>query len=114
MPKLDMNLPKADVDMPGVAATRTTGWSGGKRDDLTLVEGIGPKIAGLLRNAGIHTFRELSETSVERLQQILDDAGSNFNRANPGTWPEQARLAADGLMDELKALQDSLTGGVMR
>ena len=125
MPKVDLDLPKIDLDLPKVdmpkvdvtaarAGSDVAASTGSKRDDLTLIEGIGPKIAGLLRNVGIHTFRQLSETNSERLQQILDDGGPNFKRANPGTWPEQARLAADGLMNELKALQDSLTGGIRR
>jgi large subunit ribosomal protein L21 len=31
--------------------------------------------------------------------------------ADPGTWPEQAELAADGNWDALKKLQDALNAG---
>jgi predicted flap endonuclease-1-like 5' DNA nuclease len=80
-------------------------------DDLKKIEGIGPKIEQLLNNAGIHSFRELAETNVERIQEILDAAGDSFRLAKPNTWPKQAEMAADGRWDELKAWQDELNGG---
>jgi large subunit ribosomal protein L15 len=80
-------------------------------DDLKKVEGIGPKIAELLADAGIDTFAKLSETKVEAIQSILDEAGSRYASHNPATWPEQAALAAAGKWDELKELQDKLNGG---
>lgn len=82
-----------------------------KADDLTKVEGIGPKIAELFNGAGINSYAELAATSVERLQEILDAAGSNYSAHNPGTWPKQAEMAAAGKWDELKAWQDELDGG---
>lgn len=40
-------------------------------DDLKAIEGIGPKIEGLLNSAGIKTWRELADSSVEVLREIL-------------------------------------------
>ncbi len=80
-------------------------------DDLKIIEGIGPKIAELLNADGIMTFRQLSVADVDRLKTILDNAGSRYRMHDPTTWPQQAGLAADGKMDELKVLQDSLKGG---
>jgi len=82
-----------------------------KQDDLTAVEGIGPKIAGLMRENGVNTWREMSETSVERLQEILKIGGDRFRLADPNSWPKQAGLAADGEWDKLKEYQDFLDGG---
>ena len=82
-----------------------------KGDDLKLIEGIGPKIAETLNAAGIVTFAELAATSAEKVKEILDASEGNFNAADPTTWAEQAQLAADGKMDELKELQDKLKGG---
>lgn len=82
-----------------------------KWDDLKIVEGIGPKIAELLNNAGIMTWKELSETPPARLSEILDAAGPNYQIHDPGTWPGQAKLAEQGKWDELKKLQDELSGG---
>lgn len=80
-------------------------------DDLKAVEGIGPKIEELLHNAGIKSWRALSETPVQRIQEILSTAGPRYQLADPSTWPQQALLAADGKWDELTALQDHLQGG---
>lgn len=83
-----------------------------KGDDLKLVEGIGPKIMELFNNAGILTFSELAATSVEKLTEILAEAGGTYASHNPETWPEQAKLAAEGKFDELKEWQDKLDGGI--
>lgn len=80
-------------------------------DDLTKVEGIGPKIAEVLAGKGITTFAQLAETSAETVSEYLAEAGSRFASHNPATWAEQAKLAAEGKWDELKELQDKLNGG---
>ena len=82
-----------------------------KQDDLKAIEGIGPKIEGLLHEAGITTWRELANTEVTRIQEILNAAGPRYKLADPGTWPRQAELAADGKFRELQQYQDELTGG---
>ena len=81
------------------------------QDDLKAIEGIGPKIEQLMHNAEITTWQKLSETNVSRLQEILDAAGPRYKLADPGTWPQQAALAAGGRWKELQKLQDELTGG---
>ncbi|MCS6842872.1 MAG: DUF4332 domain-containing protein, partial [Caldilineales bacterium] len=83
-------------------------------DDLTIVEGIGPKIAELLRAAGIRTLAQLARTDVSELQAILDAAGPRFRLADPTSWPEQARLAAGGAWAALREWQDRLKGGRIR
>jgi predicted flap endonuclease-1-like 5' DNA nuclease len=80
-------------------------------DDLTLVEGIGPKIAELCHDAGIRTWRQLSQTPVSRLQAILDAAGPRYQIHHPGTWPKQAALLADGHWEPFKSWTDQLKGG---
>ena len=78
-------------------------------DDLTRIEGIGPKVAKTLAKAGISTFEALASTSVEDIQKILMDAKLQMMDAT--TWPQQAELAAKGDWDALEKLQDSLSGG---
>jgi large subunit ribosomal protein L21 len=78
-------------------------------DDLTRIEGIGPKVAKTLAEAEISTFEALASTSVEDIQKILTDAELQMMDAT--TWPQQAELAAKGDWDALKKLQDSLSGG---
>ncbi len=81
-------------------------------DELERIEGIGPKIAGVLRAAGIQTFAQLSETSAEAIQHILQEADSSLLQlADPTTWPKQARLAAAGKWEALERLQARLKGG---
>jgi predicted flap endonuclease-1-like 5' DNA nuclease len=82
-----------------------------KLDDLTVVEGIGPKIAGLCKEIGVSTWLGLSGTSPERLQQMLDDAGPRYRVHSPGTWPQQARLLAEGKWKEFQALTEQLSAG---
>ena len=83
-----------------------------KEDDLKIIEGVGPKLESILKEAGISDLRVLSNASVESLQEILEGAGSRYKMFNPTTWPKQAKMAADGLWEELKAYQDRLDGGV--
>jgi len=92
---------------------KTTVKSKGKRqiDDLTKIEGIGPKIAGLLNADGIYTFKELSVTKVKTIQAILDKAGPRYRMHSPTTWPKQSKMAANGKWDALKKWQDELDGG---
>ncbi len=81
-------------------------------DDLKKIEGIGPKISEVFYNAGIKTFAQMAASTEEELKDILVAAGSQFASKNPGTWIQQAQLAADGKWDELKELQDKLMGGL--
>ena len=82
-----------------------------RKDDLRKIEGIGPKIAQLLIDSNITTFNKLSKTKFEKLKKILSDAGSRYKMHDPGTWAEQAALAAKGEWDKLKTFQDFLKGG---
>ena len=81
------------------------------QDDLKAIEGIGPKIEQLMHDAGITTWRGLSQTNVPAIKEILTAAFSRFALADPATWPKQAELAADGKWDELQEYQDFLNAG---
>jgi large subunit ribosomal protein L21 len=85
-----------------------------KADDLTKVEGIGPKIALVLNSNGITTFAQLAKADPAAMQEMLKKSGGRFNMAKPETWPQQAELAAAGNWDALKKLQDELHGGVQK
>jgi predicted flap endonuclease-1-like 5' DNA nuclease len=83
-----------------------------KKDDLTKIEGIGPKIAEMIQAKGIHTFCDLADASTSELQSILDEGGPAYRIANPGTWAEQAGLLCAGKIEEFNALCLELDGGV--
>ncbi len=80
-------------------------------NDLTVVEGIGPKIADVLHAAGIRTWWQLHNTDVAAISAVLAAAGPRFQVHDPGTWPHQGGMLARGEWREFKLLADSLAGG---
>lgn len=83
-------------------------------DDLKIVEGIGPKAAEALTNAGVETFEKLSKKTAEEIKKILVEASSTLSHLDPTTWAKQAEMAVEGKWEELKKWQDELNGGVQR
>jgi predicted flap endonuclease-1-like 5' DNA nuclease len=103
--------------MPGHGAPSADASTGAhvaryEQDDIEQIEGIGPKIAELLRAQGLQTFSDLAATSVEKFSEILGAAGPRFKLANPGTWAEQAALAAKGDWAGFDKLTKELVAGV--
>lgn len=92
VPAVDLHLPNGHPVEP---------------DDLTRIEGIGPKVQQVLNQAGIVTFVEVASRSSEQLKEVLEAAHLK-GPINPGTWPQQAGLAARGDWDSLKTLQKQL------
>ncbi|NHM00660.1 50S ribosomal protein L21 [Flavobacterium difficile] len=103
--------PKAEKLVDAPAAPKATKAKAAKGDDLKIIEGIGPKAAEVLVAAGIDTFAKLAATAAADVNAILDAAEAKVQHLDPTTWAQQAQLAADGKMDELKKLQDELNGG---
>lgn len=112
--------PLAEFDYPhvpgparliDVGAARATGFNLKHAEDLTILEGIGPKIEDLLRANGITGFAQLAALDEAELLEILDRGGSSFRFANPQHWARQAALAAENRWKELKRLQDELIEG---
>jgi predicted flap endonuclease-1-like 5' DNA nuclease len=64
-------------------------------DDLERIEGIGPRMAGALHQAGIRTYRQLADSDDRRLRAAIEAAGLRF-APSLVTWARQARLLADG------------------
>jgi predicted flap endonuclease-1-like 5' DNA nuclease len=94
---------------PNVAATRT--GTSYRRDDLKIIEGVGPKIEQLLNDAGIVSYAQMARTPASKVKSILDGAGPRFQMHDPSSWAEQAELARDGKMAQLEKLKAQLTGG---
>ena len=96
--------PKVEVKAAAPKAKKATG----KPDDLKKIEGIGPKIASTLVEAGIATYADLAKAKPAAISEII--AGVRGSHVTD-TWPAQAKLASDGKWDELKKWQDELDGG---
>jgi predicted flap endonuclease-1-like 5' DNA nuclease len=106
--------PVMDPKLAMIAAAASAGIMIKGEDDLQIVEGIGPKIDVLLKEAGIRTFAQLAHSDIPAIAAILEKGGSRFKLANPGSWAQQAGLAANGKWHELKKLQDELVAGVRK
>ena len=98
----------------GGAAAAVAAGPAPVKQDLTKVEGIGPKIEGLLNKKGVISYAQVSDCAVTFLEQMIEEAGPNFatHRGMTGTWPAQAKLADLGQWDELAKWQEYLKGGV--
>jgi large subunit ribosomal protein L21 len=100
--------PKVEAKKAAPKAKPAAKKATGKADDLKKIEGIGPKIASTLVDAGIATFADLAKTKSDKISEIISGVRGNHVT---DTWPKQAKLAADGKWDELKKWQDELDGG---
>lgn len=100
-----------DSKLEKLIETASSKYKKFKKDDLTIVEGIGPKISELLQQAGIDTWAKLGATDPEKIKEILKAGGPRFGLAEPRTWPQQATLADQGKWESLDKLQDELDGG---
>ena len=78
-------------------------------DDLTIIEGIGPKINSILQAAGVNTFAQLAALEPQQIMAILTANGIRL--ADASSWPEQAGMAARGEMQRLQLFQETLKGG---
>ncbi|GAB4573728.1 MAG: hypothetical protein Kow0077_16950 [Anaerolineae bacterium] len=80
--------------------------------DLTLIEGIGPKSKEALNRAGIYTFTQLLERTPEDLLRIVRDEGGVQVVGNAtATWTKQARYIVNGDLEGLKRYQEILQAG---
>jgi predicted flap endonuclease-1-like 5' DNA nuclease len=58
-------------------------------DDLTVIKGIGPVYQWKLRDAGVHTYKDLASSEPAQLRRMLDV--KSWQQVNIESWIEQAR-----------------------
>jgi large subunit ribosomal protein L21 len=104
----------AVIPAPKALASGVVAATKGGKDNLEIIEGIGPKIAKVLVDGGISTFALLAAAKADDVTAMLKASGGRFSLANPASWAEQAALLRDGKMAEFKALTDALVGGVKK
>lgn len=102
---------KAPKAVAKKAAPKTSSKKVTAKDNLKKIEGIGPKIEKLLKDAGVVTFSDLAKAKLTLLKEVLANAGSRYKMHDPTTWTEQAKLAAKQDWEKLEVLQKELKGG---
>jgi len=63
-----------------------------KIDDLTRINGIGPKISKVFEKAGINTYQQLANLDSTKIQAILEAANIRLAPSYE-TWSKQAQFA---------------------
>ena len=89
---------------------RSGGSSRLRKDDLTRIEGVGPKMSQALHAAGIDTFAKIAATDEDELRAAVEAAGMRLAPSIP-TWRKQAEFAMRDDWDGLAAYQDQLVAG---
>jgi len=93
-----------------VGAARAAGFNMKHADDLTVIEGIGPKIEELFRANGVGSLVQIACLGIDDMLDILERGGPSFRLANPDSWAQQASLAAENRWKDLKRMQDDMIG----
>jgi len=77
-------------------------------DDLSILDGVGPKYADALKASGVTTFAQLSEMTPEAIEETLAKANVPLIAGhNAHTWPRQAKLASAQEWSALRRYIDS-------
>jgi len=93
--EVQIEEPVAEVAEP-VTENKVIETSETSADDLTKINGIGPKIAEILVEAGINSYEDLANATAGRLNDILATAGSRYASKNPEPWIEEAKSITGG------------------
>ena len=113
---LSLPEPASSVkNIAGKGAVRTVypteKQDGNIKQDLKVIEGIGPKIEEILNSNGIGNYSRLAAMPPVRIAAILKGAGPRFQLHDPTTWPKQASLAHEEKWEELAELKIKLISG---
>jgi F-type H+-transporting ATPase subunit gamma len=102
--------PTATASAPAPAPKSSRKSKASSGDDLTQIEGIGPKMAAALQSAQIDTFAKLAQADEASLRQAIEAGGMKFSPSLT-TWAKQAQFLVDGDVEGLKVYQSQLSGG---
>ena len=108
---LKLNKELSNLRVEEVEKTRPKSKLKNRTDKLSVIEGIGPKIALILNESGIRTYAQLSTYEPKKIRKILMKASPAYAVHDPQTWPEQAKMASEEKWEELKAFQKHLKAG---
>lgn len=82
-----------------------------EKDNLQMIEWVGPKIEKLMNKHWVRTFWDVVSSDVTGLEDILLAGWPRYQVHTPTTWPDQARLAMQGKWSELEEYQAILNRG---
>ncbi|WP_433341939.1 helix-hairpin-helix domain-containing protein [Micromonospora sp. CA-111912] len=84
---------EASPSAPDAAPVPAPSAGSATADDFRRIQGIGPKMAAALQDAGIRTYRQLADLNEAALRDTIRAAGL---RGTPSlaTWPQQAAVLA--------------------
>lgn len=108
---VDSHVVAAAPPVPDLAAATHVLGVPVRMNDFTVIEGIGPAIANLCVNRGITTWWSMANTDLSVLRSMLAEAGPKFQVHDPTSWPQQARLLANGEWEKFRRLVDALRVG---
>lgn len=100
----------APAAKPAVAPPAPASKAKAEPDDLTRIEGVGPKMAEILIAAGVDSYAKLAAMNEDSIVETVRNGGGRKS-ASMATWAQQAKLAAAGDWDGLAKLQSELSGG---
>lgn len=60
-------------------------------DDLTRIQGIGPKTQSVLNEHGVQTFTQLGRLGIKKLKAMMEESGTKSRTFDPKAWAAQAR-----------------------
>jgi len=85
---------------PVAASTATDGpriaAAVGEDDDLTKINGIGPKLCALCNGMGVRRFDQIAAWGASDVAEVDGYLGSFKGRIGRDDWVEQAKLLAGG------------------
>ena len=105
--------PAPDAGMVGAGDAVLSGGGGfspfldapqGDPDDLRRLKGVGPKLHSMLGELGVFHYHQIASWSDEHVTIIDERLGSFRGRIHRDRWREQARLLAEGRLDEFEAM----------
>jgi len=85
---------EAKVEVAKAEAPKAQAKNADEKDDLKKLDGVGPKLEEVFNAAGIATFENFAATKIEKLNEILEEAGSRYSGKDPAPWVEQAKELA--------------------
>ncbi len=74
-----------------------------RRDDLSLIRGLGTEGEHDLNEEGIYRYSQIADMSRAEEEELEDRLGADRGYIRQEHWREQARLLADGRFDEHRA-----------